>query len=590
MDKPTESITRARAGYWNSQPVHAATNPGGMDVSDDGLTRGHVTNFPEAVSAVGNMAQWTGEQAEAAEVSVASVAERLIATSASMLVIGSGTKVFAVTEPGRSFAVGQRIVATSGAAWMFGTVSAWADDELSVAVAAGDHAGAGSTAGWTIALSGLRGPDGPQGDPGDDGTDGINGDGPVWYGTSTGTANAQVLAGPLGALTGHPSVEWIAGFSNTGPMTLAVGATAATSQRGADGSALVGGEVVAGTKYVSTYDGAYWRLAGGAGSGAGRSAALLRPAVINGAGVTYLQQSNGIVYEAALFDASSSRYAQALIRWPGGGSTFTFSILWSGASGAGGVVWGAQAVAVGDGEAIDAAFGAAVTVTDTTAAGWTLQVSDASGAVTVAGTPSVGELVAVQLYRDAPAGADTLADTAFLLRARLTLPDGSVVELEPAGREADTLHVPRYLEMVAMAGSFVALDGGGVVSCTEIRGYESTDGSTANVFLAGTTSASQVLGGAASLANDSNTGTRWSTGNPSATGQWWRIDLGANNIKVIRRWEIVAADPYGGGNAAIFTAGKIRASMDALSWTDVATISPANTLSAQGFVLPLTLI
>lgn len=69
MLKPVTEIARAITGYWNARPVHAATNPGGMDVSDDGLTRGHIENFPAAVAAIGNMAQWTGEQADAASAS-----------------------------------------------------------------------------------------------------------------------------------------------------------------------------------------------------------------------------------------------------------------------------------------------------------------------------------------------------------------------------------------------------------------------------------------------------------------------------------------------------------------------------------------
>lgn len=66
MDKPTTAITRARAAYWNSRPV-GPLNLGGFDLSEDGLVRGHVTNFPECVTAVGDMTQWTGEQAELAE-------------------------------------------------------------------------------------------------------------------------------------------------------------------------------------------------------------------------------------------------------------------------------------------------------------------------------------------------------------------------------------------------------------------------------------------------------------------------------------------------------------------------------------------
>lgn len=111
---------------------------------------------------------------------------------------------------------------------------------------------------------------GDKGDTGATGSDGVNGSGPNWGGTSGGSANTQTLtpAVVLGSLTGNPSYEWLAGFSVSSTATLNVSGTGAVALCNADGSALVGTEVVVGTKYVTTLtdSGTKWRLAGGGAS------------------------------------------------------------------------------------------------------------------------------------------------------------------------------------------------------------------------------------------------------------------------------------------------------------------------------------
>jgi hypothetical protein len=105
---------------------------------------------------------------------------------------------------------------------------------------------------------------GDTGATGAAGANGTNGAGPVWHGTSGGSANAQTLSGGLASLTGNPSVEWIAGYTSTSTtVNLTVGSTAQTRVKDAAGADPVVGAIVAGSKYVTTYDGTYWRLAGG---------------------------------------------------------------------------------------------------------------------------------------------------------------------------------------------------------------------------------------------------------------------------------------------------------------------------------------
>jgi hypothetical protein len=106
-------------------------------------------------------------------------------------------------------------------------------------------------------------------------------------------------------------------------------------------------------------------------------------------------------------------------RWNEG--TVTYQVFWtSTGTDTDAVVWALRAVAISDNEAIDTAFGTAVTVTDNlqSAAG-ELYVAAESSAVTIAGTPAVGDLVFFNLYRDADNVLDTASEDARILGVKL---------------------------------------------------------------------------------------------------------------------------------------------------------------------------
>ncbi len=70
----------------------------------------------------------------------------------------------------------------------------------------------------------------------------------------------------------------------------------------------------------------------------------------------------------------------------------------------------AQAVALGDGESMDAAFAAAgVTIADQAQAVGAAHVSPASAALTVEGAPALGDLIHLRITRDVDAGATPMA-------------------------------------------------------------------------------------------------------------------------------------------------------------------------------------
>jgi hypothetical protein len=114
------------------------------------------------------------------------------------------------------------------------------------------------------------------------------------------------------------------------------------------------------------------------------------------------------------FDPSTDEYAvyewTLPPKWNAG--TITFKAEWTAASGSGTASWGLQAVAISNDDALDAAYGTAVVVTDTLTAVDDRCVADESSAVTIAGTPAKGDLVRFRVFRDT--SADTLAVDAEL--------------------------------------------------------------------------------------------------------------------------------------------------------------------------------
>lgn len=162
-----------------------------------------------------------------------------------------------------------------------------------------------------------------------------------------------------------------------------------------------------------------WVAAGG-GSTAGRMmipimAGSMQPSASGGSGVltniaTSANQPDVLTLN---FNQTTQQHAQFSIpfpkRWNRG--TITARFRWSHASTTTnfGCVWGIQAVAVSDNEAINQAYGAAVEVTDTGGTANQLYVSPETSALTVAGTPADGDTVFFRVYRKAADAADTLA-------------------------------------------------------------------------------------------------------------------------------------------------------------------------------------
>jgi hypothetical protein len=118
------------------------------------------------------------------------------------------------------------------------------------------------------------------------------------------------------------------------------------------------------------------------------------------------------------FDATTIEYAQFSLpmpkKWDAG--TITARFRWSHSSTTTnfGVVWGIQAVAVSDDDAIAQSYGTAQTVTDTGGTTNDLYVTTETSAITIGGSPAKQDTVYFRVYRVATDGADTMAIDARL--------------------------------------------------------------------------------------------------------------------------------------------------------------------------------
>lgn len=121
---------------------------------------------------------------------------------------------------------------------------------------------------------------------------------------------------------------------------------------------------------------------------------------------------------ALKFDQTTTEYAQFSLAMPKSWDegTVTFEPIWRHAAAtAYGVVWGLQAVAVGNDDAIGANYGTAQTSTDTGGTTGDLYRGPESSAITIAGTPAAEDVVFFRVYRDTGSGSDTLDVDADLL-------------------------------------------------------------------------------------------------------------------------------------------------------------------------------
>lgn len=176
--------------------------------------------------------------------------------------------------------------------------------------------------------------------------------------------------------------------------------------------ALVANDIKAGGIYWLIYDGTNFQISGG-GSGAGGvsyrniwiDAASMTPRVTNGAGgATEEYATNDIMMDYFLFDYATEEGVQFKINlpdeWDLGNikAKFYWDVVTGGTVGHT-LSWGIKAGALSNDNAIDAALGSEVTVSDTILAVGDLHVTAATAAVTVGGSPALEDMIVFQVVR-----------------------------------------------------------------------------------------------------------------------------------------------------------------------------------------------
>lgn len=151
-------------------------------------------------------------------------------------------------------------------------------------------------------------------------------------------------------------------------------------------------------------------------------AGAFTPQITNGpaAGITEMA-TNLQPLDTLDFDTTTQEFAvfpwAPPKRWALG--TITFQAYWTAASGAGGVAWALQGVAVSNDDALAAAYGTEQVVTDTFILANDLHITSASSAITIAGTPADADMVWLRIKRVPANASDTLAVDAKLIGVKI---------------------------------------------------------------------------------------------------------------------------------------------------------------------------
>jgi len=149
-------------------------------------------------------------------------------------------------------------------------------------------------------------------------------------------------------------------------------------------------------------------------------ARYMEPRFTNGPSLGFLETANNFVQAATIdFDPTTTEYAQFSWIMPDNWNegTLTAKFGWSHGNTATnfGVSWGIRAVALADGDDLDSAFGANAVVSDLGSASYDKYLLTAeSPSFTVAGSPTAGELVTFEIFRQTANTNDNMTVNARL--------------------------------------------------------------------------------------------------------------------------------------------------------------------------------
>jgi hypothetical protein len=149
-------------------------------------------------------------------------------------------------------------------------------------------------------------------------------------------------------------------------------------------------------------------------------ASSFEAATTNGATVGKIETTTNAIGVGTVwdFDPTTGKFIWFKMKLPKGidiSAGFKFKVSWTPASGSGGVAWTCQALCRSDDDALDTAYGTAITVTDTLLLANDNHVTTLSATVTPSGTPAAEDDIFIRIGRDPANGSDTLAVNARLI-------------------------------------------------------------------------------------------------------------------------------------------------------------------------------
>lgn len=304
------------------------------------------------------------------------------------------------------------------------------------------YSGYSSTSGYS-GYSGITGYSGYSGKSGYSGYTGYSGysgaglsgfsgySGPSGYSGYSSTSGFSGYSGP----SGYSGYSGISGYS---------GYTGTSGYSGYSGAGTSGFSGYSSTSGYSGYSGpsgysGYSSTSGYSGySGAAPTGQIILtaaggwPSTTSGctaAALTEATTGKENYYSLSFGDTSSKLYAEWGFAMPSdyNGGTITAVFYWTATgTSTNAVVWGCQGYSYGDLETIDQTYGIAQVVSDAhSATALQVQITSATSAITLGGTPAASEYVQIRVYRDSAdsttgGSGDTLAVAALLLAVRLT--------------------------------------------------------------------------------------------------------------------------------------------------------------------------
>jgi hypothetical protein len=244
------------------------------------------------------------------------------------------------------------------------------------------------------------------------------------HAADTGSANAYAIA-PAPGISAYVTGQMITlkpANNCTGGSTINVNAIGTKNIKLTNGQDPYSGAMITTGVYFLMYDGTNFILLNPEVIGKQTiwvPAGAMIPRTTNGAAAgTAEMTTNKNMIKTLDFDASTQEFAQFEIAMPKGWDlgTVTFQPVWSHPSTTTnfGVVWALQGIARSDDDALDVAFGTEQTSTDTGGTTNDLYIAPESSAITIGGSPAVGDVVQFQVKRVPANGSDTMAVDARL--------------------------------------------------------------------------------------------------------------------------------------------------------------------------------